>query len=477
MLPRLRIHRFTIYISLTLCFLAATYLLLGHDDFTHTGSWRTPLYSNQGEEAAPKEKSTGKGAGSLASSTRSPAPKTASSPTAAPRPSKTELISIARNLLPSILDPTNTSFDRMTCPPINQTRYSYLKVDKRESKHKYFFALNLRQCVDLLPRLMGSVLEAIRFLGPQNCALSIVEGNSDDGTLEVLELLTDELGRLGTAYYLRRSTLNPSDGQRIEKLAQLRAMAVEPITGIAGDTGPAAEATAAAKKLDLADGATVLFINDVAACAEDLLELAHQRALQRADMTCAMDWTHPGGGGPPLFYDVWVARALNGDLFFDIPAGTAGWERAGDLFFNEATARSRLAAGRPFQVFACWNGAVAFAAGPVAAGEVRFRSSAGGECFQGEPQLFCKDMWFRGRGRIAVVPSVNLEYTDALGRLVKREKGYVSDWVAREGEPEPGAGDRPPMDISWQLEPPEKVKCMPEFKRQSWLPWNESLAR
>ena len=394
----------------------------------------------------------------------------------------------------------------MTCPPINQTRYSYLKVDKRESKHRYFFALNLRQCVGLLPRLMGSVLEAIRFLGPENCALSIVEGNSDDGTLEVLELLTDELGRLGTAYYLRRSTLNPSDGQRIEKLAQLRAMAVEPITGIAGpeeelrrhhpppttpdgagDTEPAAPATAAAaaaaKKLDLADGATVLFINDVAACAEDLLELAHQRALQRADMTCAMDWTHPGGGGggPPLFYDVWVARALNGDLFFDIPAGTAGWERAGDLFFNEATARSRLAAGRPFQVFACWNGAVAFAAAPVAAGEVRFRSSARGECFQGEPQLFCKDMWFRGRGRIAVVPSVNLEYTDALGRLVKQEKGYVSDWVAREGEgegePEPGAGGRPAMDISWQLEPPEKVKCMPEFKRQSWLPWNESLAR
>jgi alpha-1,3-mannosyltransferase len=284
-------------------------------------------------------------------------------------------------------------------------------------------------------------------------------------------------------YYLRSSSLDPSDGKRIEKLAMLRAMAVEPVTGVfTPDVDPEHNISSSSSshvlpspsatpipQLPLSPDATVLFINDVAACAEDLLELLHQRVLQSADMTCAMDWSHPGPD--PLFYDVWVSRALNGDLFFDIPAENGSWDRAADLFFNEPVARARLAAGKPFQVFACWNGAVAFTAAPLVNGEVGFRSAREGECFQGEPQLFCKDMWFRGYGRIAVVPSVNLEYTDELGRKVKKEKGYVGDFIGDGEEGSDGVGEMVP----WQSEPPAMVKCMPTFQLQSWMPWNESL--
>lgn len=40
-----------------------------------------------------------------------------------------------------------------------------------------------------------------------------------------------------------------------------------------------------------------------------IVELLHQRVIQEADMTCAMDWHHPGGEDhPPLFYDVWISR-------------------------------------------------------------------------------------------------------------------------------------------------------------------------
>ncbi len=42
----------------------------------------------------------------------------------------------------------------------------------------YFSIANLRQCVDLLLRLLGSVVEAIHFFRPWQCALSVVEGNS-----------------------------------------------------------------------------------------------------------------------------------------------------------------------------------------------------------------------------------------------------------------------------------------------------------
>lgn len=395
-----------------------------------------------------------------------------------PKPSQEELIAKARSLIPSILDPSDTSIDRMSCPPINTTRYAHLKASRWERKHKYFFALNLRQCVDLLPRLLGSVVEAIKFLGPSHCAVSIVEGNSDDGTLQVLELLRAELDRLGVKYYLRSSTLNPAAGDRIEKLSMLRAMALEPVTGILtpedvsefriSTTEPGANITRT-KQLPLSSDATVLFLNDVSACAEDILELAHQRTRQSADMTCAMDWTHPAESDP-VFYDVWVSRAVNGDLFFDIPADTASWEFSANLFFNEPVARSRLASNLPFQVFACWNGAVAFTAEPLVKNEVGFRAvrDKKGECFMGEPTIFCKDLWWAGYGRVAVVPSVNLEYSDNLGRRVKTEKGFVSDWVAK------GINGSVREQIEW-TGPPDMVKCMPTFNIQSWVSWNQTL--
>ncbi|KAK0715043.1 family 69 glycosyltransferase, partial [Lasiosphaeris hirsuta] len=374
----------------------------------------------------------------------------------------------------SILDPSDTSIDRMTCPPINVTRYGHLRGPPAspglQNEQQFLFALNLRQCVDLLPRLMGSLLEAMRFLGPRHCALSIVEGNSDDGTLEVLRMLEEELRSMGVDYWLTTSSLDPSKGERIKRLALLRQLAVEPL--VKGNTHwlrPTTLSPGGLPASRLSPDATVLFINDVAACAEDLLELAHQRRAQSADMVCAMDWSHPGDGldddNLPFFYDVWVARAINGDLFFDIPAETGGWEKGQDLFFNEPVARQRMAAGVPFQVFACWNGATAFAAEPLASGDVSFRWPAKDECFQGEPQLFCKDLWWKGYEKIAVVPSVNLEYTDAKGRQTKRQKGYVSEFTGAD------LGEK----IGRWNGPPDMVKCMPGFSDQSWLPWNETL--
>jgi alpha-1,3-mannosyltransferase len=320
----------------------------------------------------------------------------------------------------------------------------------------YFFALNLRNCLPLLPQLLGSILEAIRFLGPTSCALSIVEGNSPDGTAEVLAALEPELTKLGIrTYFTLNHALDPlgEGNNRFKSLASLRSMALDPLVA----TNPT---------LHTADDATVVFLNDVALCPDDILELAHQRRHQAADMACAMDWS---GADPPLFYDVYVSRAINGDLFFDIPLPEGSWAHAADLFWNEPIARERLEKVEPFQVFSCWNGAVAFTAQPVVEGKVAFRSSRGdrGECHHGEPQVFCKDMWFAGYGKIMVVPSVNLEYAIDKGRVIKEVKGFTSSWVAREGS---GMEAK----IEW-LPPPDQVKCMPTFQDQSWRPWNETL--
>lgn len=302
----------------------------------------------------------------------------------------------------------------------------------------------------MLPRLIGSIVEAIRFLGPQRCALSIVEGNSPDGTGDVLAALRPSLDGLNVTYYYQSSDVNPAAGERIKHLARLRNMALQPLF----DHPERAS-----------DSSTVLFINDVAACVDDLLELALQRRTLGADMACAMDWTSVGPD--PTFYDVWVARGLNGDSFFEIgPDGS--WDSAWNLFWNEPGSKARLDDHLPFQVFSCWNGAVALGAGPLLGG-LRFRdvSADAGECYQGEPQLFCKDLWFRGYGKIAVVPSVNLEYSDERALDIKRLKGYTSDLVRGQTEGE--------NRVDWVREPPEQVKCMPQWENQFWRPWNETL--
>jgi hypothetical protein len=95
------------------------------------------------------------------------------------------LLRDAPRYIHAILDPSDDSFQRLSCPVPTSGRYDYLRgivaqatmaPPSAAEKPKYFFALNLHQCVHLLPRLLGSVVEAMQFLGPQNCALSIVEG-------------------------------------------------------------------------------------------------------------------------------------------------------------------------------------------------------------------------------------------------------------------------------------------------------------
>ncbi|KAL7931005.1 alpha-1,3-mannosyltransferase CMT1 [Trichoderma chlorosporum] len=320
---------------------------------------------------------------------------------------------------------------------------------KTANRIRYFFALDLRNCIGLLPRLMGSIVEVMQFLGPQSCALSIVEGDSPDGTGDVLAALRPSLEAMGVTYIYNSSTVHSAEGDRIAKLAALRNMPLEPIYQ---------------KTVSLTDDASVIFLNDVAACPEDILELILQKRRLKADMTCAMDWTY--SGDDPTFYDVWIARGMNGDSFFHIPS-SGSWGEAHNLFWNAPDTKSRFEELRPFQAFACWNGATVFSAQPISDG-LRFRTNfhKTGECFQGEPVLFCKDMWWRGFGRIAVVPSVNLEYSVKNGKRLKELKGFVSDIVADHDE----QGDR----IEW-AGPPDTVRCMPTWKDQFFQRWNKSL--
>lgn len=373
--------------------------------------------------------------------------------------------SVAKGILPettieaymrAILDSNSEHLPKVDCHNPDLSRYRDLKPSffTPRSQTPYFFVLNLRESLHILPTLLSSVVAAIKFLGPEHCALSIVEGNSPDGTADVLAALEAHLKSLKvrTNFVLSVDDIDPSTDARFARLATLRNMALQPLVD----------------EPERYRDATVLFINDVAACPDDLLELVYQRKVLSADMTCAMDWIF-GAGDETLFYDSYIARGINGDLFFDIPPGTGSFAKASNLFWNEPESKARFEAKRPLQVFACWNGAVAFPARPIASREVEFRAARAelGECHNGEPEIFCKDMWAHGYGRIAVVPYINLEYSTEKGQRIKDERGYTSDTAASKPH---SAEDI----IDWQG-PPDKVKCMPTFDNQFWLPWNHTL--
>ena len=362
---------------------------------------------------------------------------------------KTELRANASVYVQAIMSTDANDFDCLSCVTPKTTRYDYLCGTPNGSKStpKYFLALDLYQSAHLLPRLLGSVVEAMRFLGPDSCALSVVEGRSTDGTFEILQSLKPEIESIGAQYYFTTSDVNPlSEGtDRIKALADLRNQALAPLVDnpqkFDGDT-------------------TVIFLNDVALCTEDILELLHQRAYQKSDMVCAMDWIHGGSS----FYDVWASRGINGDQFFEI-AQNGGWEYHHNLFWNDKLSKDRLEGGKPFQVFGCWNGATVFTAKPLLEQKVRFRSNREGECYLGEPLHFAKDLWREGYGKIAVVPSVNVGYSDLETKSAKDQHGHVWEWI----EAENASSNL----IEWQAQPPEKIKCVPTYRNPSWVRWDE----
>lgn len=71
----------------------------------------------------------------------------------------------------------------------------------------------------------------IRFLGPNRCAVSVVEGRSTDGTYQILAALQHEIERLGAVFYMSTSDLSPQDGKqdRFGGLAFLRNLALAPL--------------------------------------------------------------------------------------------------------------------------------------------------------------------------------------------------------------------------------------------------------
>ncbi|PWY93410.1 hypothetical protein BO94DRAFT_532344 [Aspergillus sclerotioniger CBS 115572] len=352
----------------------------------------------------------------------------------------------------SIMTHNMTLTAKLECPTEISPRYADLPIKPSSlsnPKIKYFFALDLYQATHILLPLMGTIIETMRFLGPEYCALSIVEGRSTDGTYDILDRLKSELAAMGVRYYLSTNDLNPKAvwEDRIKHLSTLRNQALKPLTSAGvGKFSPYAADT------------TVLFINDIVLCVEDLLELLYQHQFQHAQMTCAFDWNAGGGS----FYDSWVSRSMSGNLFFEITHDAKYWLTQ-DMFFDDPLNQERYARHLPLQVYSCWGGMVILDAAPFVQRKLEFRDHREGECHMGEPTLLAKDMWGQGMGKIVAVPAVNVAYEYKATREAKKARGYVHNRIT-------SGNYKAEMErIKWVDEPPVRVKCMPLFNKQSWV--------
>ncbi len=145
--------------------------------------------------------------------------------------------------------------------------------------HKYFFAINLYNSFDIIPDLFATLFRVASILGYPNVYVSIYENGSTDQTKALLRIF-DALCR-SVGLRVKISTSMRTRGafnHRIEYLAEVRNAAFVPLHELR---------SAENEYFD-----TIIFMNDILPCVDDLLELIWQSRRNNAGITCAADYMY-----------------------------------------------------------------------------------------------------------------------------------------------------------------------------------------
>ena len=154
-----------------------------------------------------------------------------------------------------------------------------VKRDLMKTEHKYFFAINLYNSFDVIPDLFATLFRVSAVLGYQNVFVSIYENGSSDQTKSLLKVF-DALARtVGLRMTIRTSFRTRGQfNHRIEYLAEVRNAAMTPIHELRDNEGEVFD--------------TIIFMNDILPCVDDILELIWQSRKQNAGITCAADYMY-----------------------------------------------------------------------------------------------------------------------------------------------------------------------------------------
>jgi alpha-1,3-mannosyltransferase len=166
--------------------------------------------------------------------------------------------------------------------PNTHTPASILKRQDRKrqlsgQQHKYFFAINLYNSFDVMPDLFATLFRVSAVLGYHNVYVSIYENGSNDQTKALLRIF-DALARtVGLRVIIRTSMrTRGAFNHRIEYLAEVRNAAMVPLHELRDTEGEVFD--------------SIIFMNDILPCVDDVLELIWQSRKQNAGITCAADY-------------------------------------------------------------------------------------------------------------------------------------------------------------------------------------------
>jgi alpha-1,3-mannosyltransferase len=145
------------------------------------------------------------------------------------------------------------------------------------TQHKYFFAINLYNSFDVIPDIFSTLFRVAAVLGYNNVFVSIYENGSKDQTKALLNIFDALLRSVGIRVVIRTSQrTRGAFNHRIEYLAEVRNAALVPLHELREREGEFFD--------------TIVFMNDILPCVDDVLELIWQSRRQNAGVTCAADY-------------------------------------------------------------------------------------------------------------------------------------------------------------------------------------------
>jgi alpha-1,3-mannosyltransferase len=160
-----------------------------------------------------------------------------------------------------------------------QAHLSDVRRDLDGGDHKYFFAINLYNSFDIIPDLFATLFRVAAILGYQNVYVSIYENGSTDQTKALLRIFDALTRSVGLRVTIRASSrTRGAFNHRIEYLAEVRNAAFGPLHELREEGNEYFD--------------TVVFMNDVLPCVDDLLELIWQSRRNNAGITCAADYMY-----------------------------------------------------------------------------------------------------------------------------------------------------------------------------------------
>eukprot|EP00835_Amoeboradix_gromovi_P001981 NODE_102_length_20354_cov_0.272018.p3 type:complete len:385 gc:universal NODE_102_length_20354_cov_0.272018:9057-10211(+) len=252
---------------------------------------------------------------------------------------------------------------------------------------------NLHNNEEVLSNWLYQLSLFINHIGPSRITISIHESASTDRTKQYLKQASDLFDNLNVEYYISTSPEHKS-GQmhRIDFLAKQRNKALFPML--------------------TANHTHILFLNDILYCHSDLLELLLQSLLNSADITTGMDYDMPFIS--PSFYDVWVARDIQGIPLTKNPF---------DYVTNHSTTLINIQEGIPAQAMCTWNGAALLNAKPFLEFSLYFRRGSNrnntlfesGECSASEITTLCMDFIRNGHDKFLIIPRVKVFTSNLVG--------------------------------------------------------------